>query len=266
MKTLILTERQIRNVINRVIEEQEKNQPFSVNFENAFDSGQYEINPNYKNIINQNVIDIIDHIKLKNLKNLKNFVITIQGGESQVPNPVNPETNLKFGKGELAKKRSEVLKRYLDSVLPKTLGFSPNIEVKEPIIGNTKWDGINKDDQKYKNEQFIKVSVVITNNESPTPTPKKSDVGERIYMNNRLIGFISEPFVDSKSESDPGFKSLGTQELIFTEVKPDTVPRVDVSKYRVPFEWWNRHRSNPTTAHISKEDLKHIQTKFTKIS
>jgi hypothetical protein len=262
MKTLILTESQIRNVINRVIEEQGKNQPFSVNFENAFDSGQYEINPNYKNIINKNIVDIIDHIKNENLKN---FVITIQGGESQVPNPLNPETNLKFGKGELAKKRSEVLKRYLDSVFPKTLGFSPNIEVKEPIIGNTKWDGINKDDQKYKNEQFIKVSVVITNNESPTPTPKKSDVEERIYKNNKLIGFISEPFVDSKSESDPGFKSLGTQELIFTEVKPDTVPRKDLSKYKVPFEWWNKERSNPGTSHISDEDLNYIR-KFPKIS
>jgi hypothetical protein len=259
MKTLILTENQIRRVIDNVINEQSNNQStFYVDFSNAFDSGQYNMNPDYKDIVNQNVMKITNYIQDKKLTN---FQLEIQGGESQVPNQINPETNVRFGKGELAKKRGDILKAYLMSVLPKILGYTPTIEVKNTIIGPTKWDGKNKDSQKYRKEQFVKVSVVIKSGVTNQPTePKRNTkVGEGIYMNNRLIGYISEPFVDSKSSKDSGFQNLGRQELIFTEVKPDTQPPVIVAKYKVPFDWWNKERSNPGTVHISIDDFEYIK-------
>jgi hypothetical protein len=265
MKTLILTESQIKRVLDNVINEQFNETTFNVDFGNAFDSGQYNMNPKYMDIVNSNVSKIAKYI---GDKKLTNFKLEIHSGESQVPNQVNPDTNVRFGKGELAKKRSDILRTYLESVLPRILGYKPLIEIKQPIIGPTKWDGINKDHPKYKKEQFVKVAVVIkSGTETPPIEPKRNtDVGEGIYMNNRLIGYISEPFVDSKSSKDSGFQNLGRQELIFTEVKPDTQPPVILSKYKIPFEWWNEQRSYPTTKHISIDDFNYIKNKSTKVS
>lgn len=264
MKTLILTENQIKRVIDNIINEQEENQGFSVNFDNVFESGQYKINPNYESTIVQNIRKIYDYIQNKQISK---FTFKISSSESQVPNPINPDTKVRFKKGELAKERSRILKEYLEILIPRTLNIkAPVITIDAPLIGNVPWDGVNKDDAKYKKDQYVKVYVVVNDMKQPAPYERKSDIGEGVYMNNRLVGFISQPFTDTKSVTDTGLKNLNQQELIFTEVVPDTQPPKIISKYKIPYPWWNDQRSIPGTKHISKEDLTYIQTKFPKIS
>lgn len=191
MKKLILKENQVKNLIDNLVVEQQTNKVvFSVDFQNAFPSGQFEFTPNYEKIVNDNVEKINQFIKGKKLENFK---LVISCGESQVPNPVGFEE-----KGSLAKKRGEVLKGYLDNVLPKILGTTPTIEISQPIIGKTPWvAGKNsKDDPKYTVEQFVKVNVVLVAGTPVEPEIRKGrDLKDSIFMNNRQgipsgIGFV----------------------------------------------------------------------------
>jgi hypothetical protein len=85
MRTLILTENQIKRVIDNIINEQNTNSSvFTVNFQNAFGSGQYNFTPEYEKIVNDAVEKIDQFVKNKKLSNFK---LVISSGESQVPNP-----------------------------------------------------------------------------------------------------------------------------------------------------------------------------------
>ncbi len=207
MKKVVLSENQIKNLVDSLITEQQSNKViFSVDFQNAFASGQYNFNPQYEKIVNDNVEKIDQFIKGKNIENFK---LVISSGESQVPNPKGFEE-----KGSLAKKRAEVLKGYLDSVLPKVLDIKPVVEISQPIIGNTPWVAgqDNKDDQKYTQEQFVKVNVVLTSNE-PIKPERRVSVEDTVKMNNPQGNASGVGFVMSISELqfDPnyGYKKLG---------------------------------------------------------
>lgn len=191
MKKLILKETQVKNLVDYLISEQQTNKVvFSVDFQNAFPSGQYNFTPNYEQIVNNNVEKIDQFIKGKKLENFK-LVITC--GESQVPNPKGFEE-----KGSLAKKRGEVLKGYLDNVLPKILDTTPLIEISQPIIGKTPWVAgkDSKDDPKYTAEQFVKVNVVVIAGTPIEPEIRKGrDLKGLVSMNNPQgnpsgIGFV----------------------------------------------------------------------------
>ncbi len=86
-------------------------------------------------------------------KNLKNFKIVITASESQVTNPKGFEKPK-----SLAQARAQVVER-----LVKGLGFG-KIEI-NAIQGNTAYRaGVDKaDDDKYKREQFVTVSIVVEN-------------------------------------------------------------------------------------------------------
>ncbi len=190
-----------------MINEQQSNQSvFSVNFQNAFPSGQYNFTPEYERIVNDNVEKIDQFIKGKNITDFK---LVITAGESQVPNPQGFEE-----KGSLARKRGEVLKGYLDKVLPNILGLKPTVEVSQPIIGKTPWvpNKDNKDDPKYVAEQFVKVNVVLTSNE-PIKPERRVSVEDTVKMNNPQGNASGVGFVMSISELqfDPnyGYKKLG---------------------------------------------------------
>lgn len=234
---------------------------FSIDFQNAFPSGQYNLTPQYVQIVNDNIEKIKNFIRGKNLKNFK---LVISAGESQVPNPINPETNKQFEKGQLAYKRAEILKGYLEQSISAITGEKPIIEIANPIIGKTPWNGNldNKDDPKFTAEQFVKVNVVIS---SPKEEPyrRTASLGEPIYLNkdssNYLIGFIKEPFVKSTNVKDSGFINT-EQNLIFTEVQKDTAPPVVLGQYEVPWKWWNSQRQLPTTKHITTSDLEKIRS------
>ncbi len=207
MKTLILTERQIKKVIDRVIEEQKSNQEvFTINFQNAFQSGQYNFTPEYEKVVNDSV-EKIDQV-IKN-KNIKNFKLVITPGESQVPNPKGFEE-----KGSLANKRAEVLKSYLNIVLPKVLGMNPEIEISNPVIGKTPWTTTsNKNDKNYTVEQFVKVSVVLTADIPNKPETRRNvEVEDTVKMYNKQGNLSGIGFVMRTSELifDPnyGYKPL----------------------------------------------------------
>lgn len=191
MKKIILNENQVRRLTSVIISEQQSNRTiFSVDFQNAFASGQYNFNPQYEKIVNDNVEKIDQFIKGKNIENFK---LVITSGESQVTNPKGFEE-----KGSLAKKRAEVLKGYLDIVVPKVLNMTPSIELSQPIIGKTPWvAGVDdKDDPKYTAEQFVKVNVVVISNEPIKPqVERRVSVIDTVKMNNPQgnpsgVGFV----------------------------------------------------------------------------
>ena len=173
MKKLILTEDQIKKVIDSIVNEQSQQPtvtPFTVDFGNGFESGQYKMDPNYEQIVNDKVQQILDYIKGKNLKDFK---LVITPGESQVTNqPPFQE------KGSLATARATELKSYLTPIFQKSFSIPVIIEIAKPIIGQTPWDPKTgkKDDPKYKTEQFVKATIVLTTQTNPEPTPTPTPI------------------------------------------------------------------------------------------
>ena len=245
-----------------IIKEQTESQVLKVDFGNLFESGRYDFNPEYLSTVNNKIKQISEYI---NGKKLKDFKIVIEPGESQVPNQ-SPFERV----GSLAEKRGEVLKAYLEqSLLPLIQGVKPEIVVNHPVIGETPWDpSKGKDAQEYKKEQFVNVNVVLNTIPPTQPYKRQADIGESIFMNtgvtNFLIGFIQHPLVRTTSPTDPGFQDTGHQNLIFSEIKRGTSPIEVIASYEVPWQWWNRGRSLPTTRHITLGDLEKIRT-FRKI-
>jgi hypothetical protein len=127
---------------------------FTVDFGGNFESGKYDLDTNYQKNINDKVTEIVNFIKGKKLKNFK---LVITPGESRVPNQAPFKEP-----GSLAAKRGEILKGYLTIALKNALSIDPQIEVSQPIIGKTEWDPkLGKDNDVYKKDQFVRVSVVI---------------------------------------------------------------------------------------------------------
>jgi hypothetical protein len=241
------------------------NNPFTIDFESAFDSGQYNFTLKYMNVVNDSVIKISDYIKGKNLKNFK---LVITPGESQVPNPKGFEQ-----KGSLATERAKVLKKYLETALPPILNMSPQIEISNPVIGTTKWDNkLGKDNDVYKKEQFVKVSVVLTTNPIPstTETPYKITAkdSESIFFptqySNYLGAFAQYPTRQSSDIKDAGNLNTGIQDVTLKIIKKDTVPYQVTDVYLVPFSWWN-NRTAADTNSLYPQDLEYIKKNFKKL-
>jgi len=244
------------------------NVPFTIDFETAFPSGQYNFTPKYMNVVNDSVTKISDYIKGKNLKDFK---LVITPGESQVPNPKGFEQ-----KGSLAMKRAEVLKKYLETSLPPILNMSPQIEISAPVIGTTKWDDrLGKDNDVYKKEQFVKVSVVLNTKSIPPPPPPvetqykvTAKDSEEIYFktqySNYLGAFAQVPSRLSTNIRDAGALDTGRQDVTLKIVKKDTVPFQVTDVYLVPFSWWNNRIAAETNA-LYPQDLEYIKKNFKRL-
>jgi len=242
------------------------NTPFTIDFENAFDSGQYNFTPKYMNVVNDSVIKISDYIKGKNLKDFK---LVITPGESQVPNPKGFEQ-----KGSLAMKRAEVLKKYLETSLPPILNMSPQIEISAPVIGTTKWDDkLGKENDVYKKEQFVKVGVVLNTKSIPTTpveTPYKITAKDEyeIYFPtkySRYLGALAQyPVRQSTNIKDAGNLVAGVQDITLKLIKKDTVPFQVTDVYLVPFGWWN-NRTSANTNSLYPQDLDYIKKNFKRL-
>lgn len=244
------------------------NVPFTIDFETAFPSGQYNFTPKYMNVVNDSVTKISDYIKGKNLKDFK---LVITPGESQVPNPKGFEQ-----KGSLAMKRAEILKKYLETSLPPILNMSPQIEISAPVIGTTKWDDrLGKDNDVYKKEQFVKVSVVLNTKSIPPPPPPvetqykvTAKDSEEIYFktqySNYLGAFAQVPSRLSTNIRDAGALDTGRQDVTLKIVKKDTVPFQVTDVYLVPFSWWNNRIAAETNA-LYPQDLEYIKKNFKRL-
>lgn len=246
------------------------NAPFTIDFENAFTSGQYNFTPKYMNVVNDSVTKISDYIKGKNLKDFK---LVITPGESQVPNPKGFEQ-----KGSLAIKRAEVLKKYLETSLPPILNMSPQIDISAPVIGTTKWDDkLGKDNDVYKKEQFVRVSVVVNTKSVPPPPPPPpvetqykvtAKDSEEIYFktqySNYLGAFAQVPSRLSTNIKDAGALDTGRQDVTLKIVKKDTVPFQVTDVYLVPFSWWNNRIAAETNS-LYPQDLEYIKKNFKRL-
>lgn len=226
---------------------------FTINFGDTFKSGEYMLSPEFQSEVSERVQEIVKFIKGKNLKNVK---IIITPGESQVTNQQGFEVV-----GSLAKKRAEVLKDYLEKLLPKLLQFVPSFEIQEPVIGKTPYTkGQDKDSPSYKREQFVNVTVDTSAAEN---SPRESSLGEPIYLNNRLIALLDVPFRKSDSDSSSGQLDTTKIDFSFNVVKPDTQPPQIIEKYKIPWQWWNK-TIGPTNT-ITQENYDFIRSNFTKL-
>ena len=272
MKKLILTEDQIKKVIDSIVNEQSQQPtvtPFTVDFGNGFESGQYKMDPNYEQIVNDKVQQILDYIKGKNIKDFK---VVITPGESQVTN--QPPFQLK---GSLASARATELKNYLTPIFQKSFSVPIVIETTQPIIGQTPWDPKTgkKDDPKYKAEQFIKVSIVLTTQTTPATIPPVENPyrvtakdSEEIYFktqySNYLGAFAQFPTRLSTNIRNAGELNAGRQDVTLKIIKKDTVPFQVTDVYLIPFSWWN-NRIAAESNFLYPQDLEYVKKNFKRL-
>lgn len=225
----------------------------TINFGDTFASGQSRLTPEFESSVSTKVQEIVEFIKGKKLNSAN---IIIQPGESQVTNQPPFSTV-----GSLAMARANSIRDYLNKVLPKLLSFTPNITISRPIIGSTPYSrGDNKNDSRYRAEQFVNVIVDVSKSDDIT---RNSSVGEPIYLNNKVVALIEKPFVNSKTVSNSGNLDINREVLIFKIVKPDTQPPVVVSQYSIPWQWWNEKIGPSST--ISQENYDYIISNFKKV-
>ena len=108
-----------------------------INFSNNFESGTFDIDPN-------EVYAKLGELKEFFANNGTSFKIKILASESQVPNQGN------FKIGDLAKKRASIMSSLVKNYLEKNGIHGMEVDV-STNVGDTPWDGKNKDDNKYTN-------------------------------------------------------------------------------------------------------------------
>lgn len=175
MKTIILTENQIRRVIDGVINEQNesKKETITVNFGAVWPMGKWKVTSQQASTITPKLVEIVNFItKHKGSK----VTIQIEAGESQVTNSdneVNPP--VKLAPGVLSQKRGESMKNLISSYFQSLVGKEitqndiPNIPEPKTIIGQTPYSGPNdlKDKNKmslYNQEQFVRAVISAEKN------------------------------------------------------------------------------------------------------
>lgn len=171
MKTVILTETQVRNVIDRIINEQNsvRTESLSVDLGAAWPSGKWKMTPQQMTNIEGKLREIADFVK----KN-KDSVVTIQieSGESKVTNYDREVSgNVKLDPGVLSQRRGEQLVTYLTGFFQKLV--DSGVITKLPVfptpiakIGTTDYAGPQdlKDPskkQKYDQEQYVKAIISL---------------------------------------------------------------------------------------------------------
>jgi hypothetical protein len=113
-----------------------------------FESGKYQIVTNDQSSIN----------KLKDFINKnkgKKFVIKISASESRVPNR-DAETGEKMAEKELAEKRYESTKKFIEDNLGTDISF-----VKDIKLGGPEYIGDDVKQDKYKKHQFVNATISL---------------------------------------------------------------------------------------------------------
>lgn len=167
-----------------------KGSEFGINFTNDFNSGKYNIEPN-------NVITKLEELKVfLETHNNTNYEIRITASESQVPNQTG------FKTGELAQKRGMVLKNIVDRFVSTSNLGDINVEINS-LIGDVKWDGSNKDDKKYRKDQFVRLDVIAKGLSACDLDFTKND-GTVATAKTDYISFRQELTDDGKINLTPG--------------------------------------------------------------
>ena len=178
MRTIILTEKQIKNAIDRVIVEQsivrnEKRTAESlppINIPYKFPSGYWMPTKELVTQVTTSLNPIIEFLKKHQSQKIN---VTIQAGESQVTNADNEPTSKNKGKAVpqkyLANGRANSIKsiinNYFDNLIKtNVITVKPEFTENQIVIGSTpyKKNVSNPQDPKYAQEQFINVIVNTT--------------------------------------------------------------------------------------------------------
>jgi hypothetical protein len=178
MRTIILTEKQIKSAIDRVIVEQsivrnEKRTAESlppINIPYKFPSGYWMPTKELVTQVTTSLNPIIEFLKKHQSQKIN---VTIQAGESQVTNADNEPTSKNKGKAVpqkyLANGRANSIKsiinNYFDNLIKtNVITVKPEFTENQIVIGSTpyKKNVSNPQDPKYAQEQFINVIVNTT--------------------------------------------------------------------------------------------------------
>jgi hypothetical protein len=168
MKTIILTESQVKNVIGKVLSERNI-QPTNVNepqmkpikqfnINNSFKSGQYKLTDT--SLIDAAIAEI--NAIVAKTPNTKYDVVTTSS-ESKVPN-----SGVGLKPGDLSLKRGQEVEKYIKSKL------GDNISLKNNNLGiqGPEWvPSKGKDNPEYTKYQYTTISLVISAGQKPT-SPK----------------------------------------------------------------------------------------------
>lgn len=149
-----------------------------INFGATYNSGNAEIDSGKIELIDAKVKELVACINQQKsqVQNIsEDIYISIEGGESQVPNPDMPGTTTPYPRKALGKERSENLKKYLLNVLPEFLSaFIPKIEILPTKVGETKWIGDPSspnfraaNDPLFTAEQYVKATVYVRKEVEP---------------------------------------------------------------------------------------------------
>lgn len=171
MKTVILTENQVKNVIDRIINEQNsaKTETLAVDLGAAWSAGKWKMTSQQISSIDEKLRQITDFItKHKD----SSVTIQIESGESQVTNYDREVSgNVKLEPGVLSQNRGNQLVTYLTNFFQKLVSNGVITKIPEfpkPIskIGMTPYTGPNdlKDPskkQKYDQEQYVKAIISL---------------------------------------------------------------------------------------------------------
>jgi len=168
MKTVILSESQVKNVIDRILSEQNevRTEALTVNFDAVWAMGMWKLTSQQSGPIVQKLIGITDFIN----KN-KGSVVTIQieAGESQVTNVDNEDPSKpKLQPGVLSQRRGEsmvtFLSQYFQGLVSKgAIDKMPELPTPITQIGTTSYK-IGSTDLKtkkdlYQKEQFVRAVI-----------------------------------------------------------------------------------------------------------
>ena len=168
MKTIILSESQVKNVIGRILSEQNetRTEAITVPFDAIWSMGMWKLTSQQSGPIVQKLIEVTDFIN----KN-KGSVVTIQieAGESQVTNVDNEDPSKpKLQPGVLSQKRGEsmvnFLTQYFQGLVSKgAIDKMPEIPAPISKIGTTSYKQGSSDlkakANQYKQEQFVRAII-----------------------------------------------------------------------------------------------------------
>jgi uncharacterized protein Veg len=170
MKTVILSESQIRNVIDRILTEQNsvRTEALSVNFDAIWPMGMWKLTTQQSGSIVQKLTQITDFI---NKNRGSNITIQIEAGESQVTNR-DGEDSAKpiLDPGVLSQRRGEsmvtFLTQYFQELVNKgTIEKMPTLPSPITKIGKTPYkkgsNDLNDKKEQYQQEQFVRAIVSV---------------------------------------------------------------------------------------------------------
>ena len=212
-----------------------------------------------------------------------NFVIEVISSESRVPNydaePSSPTYKKQLSVGQLAEKRAEtamfILKKFTDElknegvlmgdvkfVLPPTVRIG---DVPWPSVDPSSKRELTKDDSLYTKDQYVYANIKILP-KTIDRFEKYSDMGEGIYVGDKLYGFAFFATRKTKDKKVAGTKNTGYENVLFKMVKPNKAVSGKknaegdyIGTYIIPWSWWNEnvHYKRLTPQNI--EDLKQFE-------